>query len=52
MNNIKLSYLYCDGGNYKRTTEVVFSNPHRTKTNQITKALEHAFLQDGLLIAH
>ncbi len=52
MHNIKFSYLYRDGGNYKKWADVVFSNPDGLTPEAVTKALEDAFLQDGLFIAH
>jgi hypothetical protein len=52
MPNIKFSYLYRDAGNYKKWADVVFSNPDGLTLEAVTKALEDAFLQDGLFIAH
>src|SRR5579863_8146625 len=52
MRSIKFSYLYRDAGNYKRWATVVFSNPDGLTLESATKALNDAFLQDGLFIAH
>ena len=52
MDNIKFSYLYRDSGNYKKWAEVIFSNPDGLPLEAVTKALEDAFLPDGLFIAH
>jgi hypothetical protein len=50
--NVKFSYLYRDGGNYKKWADVVFSNPEGLSIDLVNKALKHAFMQDGLFIAH
>ena len=52
MPNIKFNYLYRDAGNYKKWTDVVFSNPDRLTLEAAAKALKDAFLEDGLFIAH
>ncbi|HKW63424.1 MAG TPA: hypothetical protein VJN89_12825 [Candidatus Acidoferrum sp.] len=52
MSNIKLTYLYRDGGNYKKWGQVVFRNPDDLSCDFLKKALRRAFLQDGLFIAH
>jgi hypothetical protein len=52
MRNIKFSYLYRDGGNYKTWAEVVFSNPEDLSPEAVTSELRKAFMQDGLFIAH
>ena len=51
MPNVKFSYLYRDTGNFKKWADVVFSNPDGVALETTTKALEDAFLQDGLFIA-
>jgi|ERR1700732_1394536 hypothetical protein len=50
--NVKFSYLYRDAGNYKKWADVVFSNPEALGIELINKSLKHAFMQDGLFIAH
>jgi len=51
MNNIKLTYLYRDAGNYKKWANVVFSNPGGVTAEAAKRALIGAFLQDGLFVA-
>jgi hypothetical protein len=51
MNNVEFSYLYRDGGNYKKFGRVVFSNPEQITWELIVKALTEAFLEQGLFIA-
>jgi hypothetical protein len=52
MKNMKFTYLYRDGGNYKTWNEVVFSNPEDLSPEAATSELQRAFMQDGLFIAH
>lgn len=52
MDNIKFNYLYRDAGNYKKWGSVVFANPDRLTPDSVAQALQNAFLQDGLFIAH
>jgi hypothetical protein len=49
--NIEFRYLYRDGSNYKKHGRVVFSNPDQLTPESVGKALEKAFLTDGLFIA-
>src|SRR5271156_5417043 len=51
MSNIEFTYLYRDGGNYKKFGRVVFKNPDQLNCGTIEKALAEAFLEDGLFIA-
>jgi hypothetical protein len=51
MSNIEFSYLYRDGGNYKKFGRVVFANPDQIAHGVIEKALAEAFLEDGLFVA-
>jgi hypothetical protein len=51
MNNVEFSYLYREGGNYKKFGRVVFSNPDQIACTAIEKALTEAVLEDGLFIA-
>jgi hypothetical protein len=50
MQNIKLTYLYRDAGNYKTWGEVVFSNPIGLTPIEVTCKLEQVS-PDGLFIA-
>jgi hypothetical protein len=50
-NNIQFNYLYRDGGNYKNTASIVFSNPENLRLFEIKKRLEEAFFQQELFIA-
>lgn len=52
MENIKFTYLYRDGGNYKNRSAVVFSNPDHLSPSTVELRLKQAFLPDGLFIAH
>ena len=52
MNNIRFQYLYRDGSNYKKWSEVVFSNPDNCRAERIAKQLNESLLADGLFIAH
>jgi hypothetical protein len=51
MSNVEFSYLYRDGGNYRRFGRVVFSNSEQIKSVAIQQALTEAFLEEGLFIA-
>jgi hypothetical protein len=51
MSNVEFSYLYRDGGNYKRFGRVVFSDPEQISCGAIIGALTEAFLEEGLFIA-
>jgi hypothetical protein len=51
MSNVEFSYLYRDGGNYKKFGKAVFSNPNQIACVAIEKALTEAVLEDGLFIA-
>jgi hypothetical protein len=51
MSNVEISYLYRDGGNYKKWGRVVFSNPDQLSIRSVEKDLRNAFLEDGLFIA-
>ncbi len=52
MKNIKFTYLYRDGGNYKTWNEVVFSNPEDLSPEAVTSEFQKSLMQDGLFIAH
>ena len=51
MNNVEFSYMYRDGGNYKKRGSVIFSNPDRLDRDSVETDLRHAFLEDGLFVA-
>lgn len=51
MSNVEFSYLYRDGGNYKKFGRVVFANPDQLDCSAIEKALMGLCLEDGLFIA-
>jgi len=51
MSNVEFSYLYRDGGNYKKFGRVVFSNSEQITCEAIQKVLTEAFLEEGLFIA-
>src|ERR1700690_4402210 len=51
MENVEFTYLYRDGGNYKKRGRVVFSNPDELDVGSVGKDLQQAFLPDGLFIA-
>jgi|ERR1700690_198564 hypothetical protein len=51
MSNVEFSYLYRDGGNYKKFGRVVFSNPDQTACDAIETAFTDSVLEDGLFIA-
>jgi hypothetical protein len=51
VDNLEFTYLYRDGGNYKKWGRVVFSNPDRLDSDSAEKELRRVFLQDGLFIA-
>jgi hypothetical protein len=52
VNNIRFHYLYRDGGNYKKWSDVVFSNPDNFSVELIGERLIGSFMEDGLFIAH
>jgi len=51
MSNVEFSYLYRDGGNYKKFGRIVFSNSEQIECDAIQKALTAEFLEEGLFIA-
>jgi hypothetical protein len=51
MSNVELTYLYRDGGNYKKWGRVVFEDPDRLNIDSVERDLRHAFGVDGLFIA-
>jgi hypothetical protein len=51
MDNIEFSYLYRDGGNYKKFGRVIFSNPERLTSKSVTEELQQSFIRSELFIA-
>jgi hypothetical protein len=51
MDNIEFSYLYRDGGNYKKFGRVIFSNPERLTSGSVTEELQQAFIGSELFNA-
>jgi len=51
MANIRFTYLYRDGSNYKNWAAAVFSNPDGLTCEALKKKFAKAFLTDGLFIA-
>jgi hypothetical protein len=51
MENVEFTYLYRDGGNYKKWGRVVFSDPDGLNCETIETQLQQAFMEDGLFIA-
>lgn len=51
MSNVELTYLYRDGGNYKKWGKVIFANPDRLDIDLVERELRHAFWVDGLFVA-
>jgi len=51
MNNIKLNYLYRDGGNYKQFGYVIFSNPNRVDIKIIGAIINESLIDGEFFIA-
>ena len=51
MSNVEFSYLYRDGGNYKKFGRVVFSNPEQLSPEALEIELRQVFWEDDLFIA-
>ena len=49
--NVRLTYMYRDGANYKKWNSVVFSNPERVGVASIKDRLQAAFLVDDAFVA-
>jgi hypothetical protein len=52
MENVKFKYFYRDGSNFKRWSEIIFSNPNGFSLEAAAKAFGDAFTKDGLFTAH
>jgi hypothetical protein len=44
--NIKFSYLYRDGSNYKNYNQIVFSNPNSRPVEEIKKLIHKELIDD------
>ncbi len=51
LSNIRFNYLYRDAGNYKKWSDLVFSNPRELALESIAEALRRAFIDNCLFIA-
>lgn len=51
MTNINFTYLYRDGANFKAWSNVIFSNPGRLDSSEVTRSISLALEPDGLFIA-
>jgi hypothetical protein len=49
--NIKFSYLYRDGANYKQFNEVVFSNPNNLTGNEIEATIKKQLIDSEWFVA-
>lgn len=49
--NIKFSYLYRDGANYKQFNEVVFSNPNNLPMNKIEATIKKRLIDSQWFVA-
>ena len=49
--NIKFSYLYCDGGNYKQYNAIVFANPNEVSLQNIQSAIAESLLDGNWFVA-
>lgn len=49
--NVKLNYMYRDGGNYKQFGEVVFENPEEISIESATQKLKEKLIQDAFFVA-
>jgi hypothetical protein len=51
VRNIKFTYLYRDGANFKNWGEVIFTNPENLDLEEISERLTNSFLPDKLFVA-
>jgi hypothetical protein len=51
MRNIRFTYLYRDGSNYKSWGEIIFSNPDNLSATEIEGKIVDAFLPDKQFVA-
>lgn len=49
--NIKLNYMYRDGGNYKQFGELVFENPEGISIAIATEKLKEKLIQEAFFVA-
>ena len=52
MPNIQLSYLYRDGGNYKKFGSVVFCNPSNIDLSIVEKRIKSHLIDGSWFYAH
>ena len=52
MKNVKFSYLYRDGSNYKKWGEIVFSNREEVAIEEIDSRLRQSFESEEFFVAH
>lgn len=52
MDNVRFSYLYRDGSNFKSVGSVVFRDPDGASLVELRTKLEAVLPNDGLFIAH
>lgn len=50
--NIKLSYLYRDGANYKQYNNVIFANPDVISLNEIRNRIKKSLIESTWFVAH
>jgi len=51
MDNLEFRYMYRDGGNYKKSGRVIFSNPERLTSASVAQELQRSFIWGDLFIA-
>ena len=49
--NIKFSYLYRDGGNYKQFNSVIFSNPNNRTLIEIDTSIKENLIEEQWFVA-
>ena len=49
--NIKLSYLYRDGSNYKQYNQIIFDNPNSITLKKIRKIIRRKLIEECWFIA-
>ncbi len=52
MANVKFTYLYRDGSNYKSWGEVIFSNPESVTPEQVEHRLHKSLMSDATFVAN
>ena len=49
--NLRFTYLYRDGANYKHFKEIIFSNPNRRSTEDIEPIIKRALIDEAWFVA-